>query len=33
MSMYEMRVIDLKGLSVNNFIEFLRMEILNVHGY
>ena len=33
MSMYEMRVIDLKGLSVSNFIEFLRMEILNVHGY
>ncbi|MDE0685818.1 MAG: hypothetical protein OXI63_23050 [Candidatus Poribacteria bacterium] len=33
MSMYEMRVIDLKDLSVSNFIEFLRMEILNVHGY
>ncbi|MCY3742850.1 MAG: hypothetical protein OXH00_17680 [Candidatus Poribacteria bacterium] len=33
MSMYEMRVIDLKELSVSNFIEFLRMEILNVHGY
>ena len=33
MSMYEIRVIDLERLSVSNFIEFLRMEILNVRGY
>ena len=33
MSIYEMRVIDLKELSVSNFIEFRRMEILNVQGY
>ena len=33
MSIYEIRVIDLKEVSVNNFIEFLRMEILNVRGY
>ena len=33
MSTYEIRVIDLERLSVSNFIEFLRMEILNVRGY
>ena len=30
---YEMRVIDLDGLTVSNFIEFRRMEILEVQGY
>ena len=30
---FEIRVIDLEGLSVSNFIEFLRIEILDVRGY
>ena len=33
MSTFEIRIIDLERLSVSNFIEFLRMEILNVRGY
>ena len=33
MSTFEIRVIDLERLSVSNFIEFLRMEILDVQGY
>ena len=33
MSTFEIRIIDLGGLSVSNFIEFLRMEILDVRGY
>ena len=33
MSMYEIRIIDLEGLSVSTFIEFLRVEILDVRGY
>ena len=33
MSTFEIRIIDLEGLSVSNFIEFLRMEILDVQGY
>ena len=33
MSTFEIRAIDLKGLSVSNFIKFLRVEILNVRGY
>ena len=32
-STFEIRVIDLEGLSVSNFIEFLRVEILDVRGY
>lgn len=30
---FEIRVIDLEGQSVSNFIEFLRVEILDVRGY
>lgn len=33
MSTFEIRIIDLERLSVSNFIEFLRMEILDVQGY
>ena len=33
MSTFEIRVIDLGRLSVSNFIEFLRVEILDVQGY
>lgn len=33
MSTFEVRVIDLEGLSVSNFIQFLRVEILDVQGY
>ena len=33
MSTFEIRVIDLERLSVSNFIEFLRVEILDVRGY
>ena len=33
MNTFEIRVIDLERLSVSNFIEFLRMEILDVQGY
>ena len=33
MSIFEKRIIDLKGLQNYGFIQFLRVEILNVQGY
>lgn len=33
MSIFEKRIIDLKGLQNYEFIQFLRVEILNVQGY
>ena len=33
MSIYEVHIIDLKGLQDYKFIQFLRVEILNVQGY
>ena len=33
MSMFEVRIIDLNGLQGYKFIQFLRVEILNIRGY